>query len=652
MLYKSRTERCGFFLRDDFTCLNYYSGMKLLSLLVFCTLSLNTFADGLPYTTSGAAAGYVADNVCRDCHVSHYDSYQHVGMAQSFKKPVNARSIETFGVEFFHAPSKRYYKMLRQGDELVFKRYQKDDSGNVLNDIEIPVDWVLGSGNRTRSYLYQTDHGELFQLPIGWYSEGGFWEMSPGFESPGHEGLSREITRQCMFCHNAFPEVETDKHAAPDIFPHELPEGTGCQRCHGPGGNHVKAALTGADLSSIREKIVNPAKLDPPERDSVCMQCHLLPAISVVGPVKFDRGDFSFRPGELLTDFMTQLDIRESGVSEPERFEINHHGYRLMKSACYQQGGLTCIDCHNPHIKPSSSEFRTKVGGVCMDCHGPVTHQPTTAVIEGDCVSCHMPARRTIDVVHVTMTDHWIARGPFDLEALVAPLEPEYRQVTDIKPLDFGATPDEIDAKTYIAVAAIRAKRSVDAASNSLVEALSEREYNDYAPYLELARAWLQTGDFERAEAAARGLVRGDRNLAVAHNVLGIAQMALGKSDQAKLSFKRSLALENEPEVHFALASLYFENNQLTLADAELDKAVALRPFLSRAFAMKGQIASLRGRLEQANTYYSRALAINPGRLDVYGLLIDSLQQTGQNARAEQYRQLYQQLTGNESSDG
>ena len=33
--------------------------------------------------TEGATAGYVADNVCATCHADLYESYQHVGMAQS-----------------------------------------------------------------------------------------------------------------------------------------------------------------------------------------------------------------------------------------------------------------------------------------------------------------------------------------------------------------------------------------------------------------------------------------------------------------------------------------------------------------------------------------------------------------------------------------
>ncbi len=606
----------------------------LLFLALLCTGSY-AGADALPEVTEGAAAGYVQDKVCRDCHVSIYDSYQHVGMAQSFKHPANATEIEAFGETFYHAPSRRYYQINKEGDALTFRRYQEDEQGNVHNEIVLPVHWVLGSGNRTRSYLHHTEHGEIFQLPIGWYTEDQKWEMSPGFEAPDHKGLAREVTRNCLFCHNAFPEVATDSYGDVSRFPKTLPEGTGCQRCHGPGGQHVSAALTGSSLEVLRAHIVNPRKLEGEAQDSVCMQCHLLPSVSIVSPLQFGRGEFSFRPGELLSDFVVQLDVREAGIEEPERFEINHHGYRLMKSECYQQAGLTCIDCHNPHVKPPSDEFREKVAGVCQDCHGDVQHQ--TQVSQTACVSCHMPTRRTQDVVHVTMTDHWIAKGPFDLEALVAPIEVERRAVSNIKPLGFGASPDRADAQALIAISAMRANRSVEQAVRSLIQVLRQKEYEHYTPYLDLARAWLKLGQFQQAESAAKGLIRGDDSLVVAYDILGIAQLALGKYEQAKLTFKKSLALQPAPEVHLALATAYFETSQLTLAELEVDKAISLRPLLAEGYRLKGRIDLRQDRGEKAARDFERSLQIEPGHRATYGLMAKALSLQGDTEAASRY---------------
>ncbi|MBW3549201.1 MAG: hypothetical protein KY452_13855, partial [Actinobacteria bacterium] len=74
--------------------------------------------------------------------------------------------------------------------------------------VEQPVDWVLGSGHTSRTYLYATPGGELYQLPLAWYSQdGGHWAMAPGFDRPDHVGLLRPVRRECMFCHNAYPDV-------------------------------------------------------------------------------------------------------------------------------------------------------------------------------------------------------------------------------------------------------------------------------------------------------------------------------------------------------------------------------------------------------------------------------------------------------------
>ena len=166
-------------------------------------------------------------NADKASYVKGWEGYQAVGMSQSFKKPANAKPFEKFGETFFHEPSQRFYQIDKRDDKLFFRRFQHDLNGELINEIEIPIDWILGSGNRTRSYLYQTKFGEMFQLPIGWYSEGDFWEMSPGFESGNHDGISRRVKRECMFCHNAFPEVEKDAYGDADLFPQHLPEGTG-----------------------------------------------------------------------------------------------------------------------------------------------------------------------------------------------------------------------------------------------------------------------------------------------------------------------------------------------------------------------------------------------------------------------------------------
>lgn len=322
--------------------------------------------------TEGATAGYLPDSLCGTCHRDLFESYQMVGMSQSFHAASDAPRIETLGPSFEHEG--RIYRIQSQQDKLLFTRHQNDFEGKPINQFQMEIDWVLGSGNRARSYLYQTDWGELYELPLGWYSETQQWAMSPGFDHDTHPGISRRVTRACLFCHNAYPDVEmgSDHPLAPDRFPSQLPHGTGCQRCHGPGADHVRSVLNARPTEEIRSKIVNPARLPPTERDSVCFQCHMLPSISVVGPRRFDRNDYSFRPGESLSDYRVHVEV------DNDDFEINHHGYRLWQSQCYQQSGgtLTCISCHNPHQKQKGPSFRAQVAEKCLSCHSLAPEHP------------------------------------------------------------------------------------------------------------------------------------------------------------------------------------------------------------------------------------------------------------------------------------
>ena len=70
--------------------------------------------------------------------------------------------------------------------------------------------------------------------------------MSPGFDHPNQLDFHRAIDGECMSCHNGFPPGEKYPVGTDEaIFPKEIPTGIDCQRCHGPGGSHVQAALSG-----------------------------------------------------------------------------------------------------------------------------------------------------------------------------------------------------------------------------------------------------------------------------------------------------------------------------------------------------------------------------------------------------------------------
>ena len=591
--------------------------------------------------TEGAAAGYVPDKICGTCHAEHYKTYQHVGMARSFGKPGEVEEIEDFGKTFYHEPSQRYYEIHKSGDRLTFKRYNKDDEGLPINVFEEAIAWVMGSGNRARSYIYRNDWGEMFELPLGWYSETNSWGMSPGFEAADHQGITRQIKRECMYCHNAFPEVPkgSDVFWEHDRFPEALPQGTGCQRCHGPGADHIRTAFSGAPPEVTRSKIVNPRKLPPVERDSVCFQCHMLPSVAMVGIRRFDRPIYSFRPGQKLSDYQVHVDITEEGRSKEDRFEINHHGYRFWSSKCYQksEGELACISCHNPHVKPESKAFRTQVGGVCLGCHeGLDQAHPAAPKAVSDCVGCHMPTRRTRDVVLVTMTDHRIARGPFDHKKLVEPIKKETPIITGIEVLPFGDPPHGTEGDLYRMITTLRTLPQPHVLQ-AYRRTLGGSRENGLVPYLSLAKAQVELKDFNNARQTVNYLLQRDQSLQMALKWLGVIQIGQGQAKQAIETLKKSIAQEPTPDAHYNLALAAVSLKDYSLALTHLDKAIAMRPHLSKAWLYKGRVHIQLEQLDQARKAFKRSLEIDPGDVAGYEQLVKLLRRMGQKAEAKRY---------------
>ena len=164
--------------------------------------------------------------------------------------------------------------------------------------MEKEVDFVLGSGHHVRTYLHRTASNTLVQLPLAWYAEkGGYWAMNPGYDRPDHQGFLRSVTYDCMFCHNAYPEIPGNVTSRSTPMFSSVPEGIDCQRCHGNGDKHVALASSPASRpEEIRNAIVNPSRLTPERQMEVCLQCHLETTSSPLPAsiVRYERQPFSY----------------------------------------------------------------------------------------------------------------------------------------------------------------------------------------------------------------------------------------------------------------------------------------------------------------------------------------------------------------------
>ena len=174
----------------------------------------------------------------------------------------------------------------------------------------------------------------------------------------------------------------------------------GCERCHGPGSEHVKqpAATT----------IINPAKLDSVRANDTCIQCHSQ-GQPLTNPIngKYYDWPVGFHQGGQLKDFWRLEEHRLGEQSFTHFADGTGHKNRMqgndfVQSQMYKRG-VTCFSCHDVHGTANNADLIKPVGQVCLTCHGPSSpngpkgptleahthHTPGTPGAE--CVSCHMP---------------------------------------------------------------------------------------------------------------------------------------------------------------------------------------------------------------------------------------------------------------------
>ena len=229
---------------------------------------------------------------------------------------------------------------------------------------------------------------------------------------------------KCGECHeDQFNNFSRTPHAKLEREPSWKGKVLGCESCHGPGGEHVKAIeqvmQSGGELTDLRIRIL---KKEPPKQVSeTCLSCH-------AGREEHN----SYRRGEHWRNDVGCTDCHFSHapdpgppkaesltlISENTRQRPDSSVLRMLKGneaqlclRCHQEqkaqflmpfrhrvleGTIKCSDCHNPHggFELKQTRLATGSDAACVKCHtdkqGPFVYEHGPVKVEG-CSSCHTP---------------------------------------------------------------------------------------------------------------------------------------------------------------------------------------------------------------------------------------------------------------------
>ena len=482
------------------------------------------------------------------CHPSEVEGYARSAMAHSLRRagqePDGAVDAHGTKITMHSSPTGYWQRWENAGDASDYR-----------------VDYVVGSGNHATGYLVNLG-GHLFQSPVAYYKSRQSYDLAPGYENLPQPDFTRPVAEGCLLCHsgNALHVSGTLNQYRSPVFSAET---ITCARCHGPAEKHLADPRAGT--------IVNPAKLEPVARDSICEQCHLFGAARVPNPGK----QFSdFLPGQRLEDtFTVYHDAVPAGMAAGT-FKVISHVEQLALSTCARKsnGRLWCGTCHNPHDKPFQPVqfYRSR----CLSCHTaafPASHPPK----DSDCLGCHMPRRDAKDGGHTAFTDHRIQRRPESRPDL---------------PPDTGIAawrePSPELQKRNLGIAYIDAGRQRHSPAFII---------QGYRTLTEVQRQFSNDSDF--------------------FTWIGEALLLAKQTSEAELAFERALQLNpNSATSETNAASPYAEAGDANNAVAHLERAVALDPLYLSAASSLIDLYRRQGKLAEASALSGKIQAAIHGQ--------------------------------------
>jgi len=475
--------------------------------------------------------GYIGSPACARCHAGISKKYASTAMAQASGR---ASDLHLPDGQVFAAAANATYSASWQNSNRELRFHKRLADGTIVEGVK-KLTYYIGSGAHARGFIF-TEQGQPFQAPIAYYGAARGWDVAPGYQDETSIFLARKVETVCLNCHAS----------GLNPSPTELfQEGAvSCERCHGPGESHVSAVQSGKPHDSL--SIVNPLKLAPQQRDSVCAQCHLTGETRVLKP---GRSETSFRPGDLLGQHVVPF-----VWASPDKAELKVVGHfeGLWQSKCKRASGdrLSCLTCHDPHTNVPDSEKVAYYRQKCLGCHQQSSCKLPAAersLKNDSCIACHMPKRESTDGQHTAFTDHSIRR--------TADSGPQTSHSPELVPF----WPLDTTERDYALAYADQSWQHPNAASikqahDKLLAAWSHSP-GDPAVAAQLAYTWDVIGDRDTAETLYRQALKADPENLIALTNLGTHLAQKGQIAQADDLWRKALTINpglTEPGLNLA----------------------------------------------------------------------------------------------------